>query len=89
MIRHNALVVSRLGDRGGLNGRQRFDIDDWQRLNFAAGERVPVRMPGKDDVWLFVTSVTELPPVVWVTMGSGCEQREVSWSAEGKHKLVS
>jgi hypothetical protein len=25
-------------------------------------------MPGRDDVWLFVTNVTELPPIVWVTM---------------------
>ncbi len=48
--------------------RVRFDIDDWQRLNLGHGHRIPVRVPGKADVWLFVTNVTELPPVVWVTM---------------------
>ena len=47
----------------------RFDVDDWPRLNLVEGQRVPVRLPGEDDVWLFVTTVTELPPVVWVTMG--------------------
>jgi hypothetical protein len=48
--------------------RMRFEIDDWQRLNLDIGKRVPVRLQGKDDVWLFVTNVTELPPIVWVTM---------------------
>jgi hypothetical protein len=48
--------------------RVRFDVDDWQRLNLAPGQRIPVRLPGKDDAWLFVTSVTETPPVVWVMM---------------------
>jgi hypothetical protein len=38
-------------------------------LNLAPGQRVPVRVAGNDDVWLFVTAVTPLPPVVWVTMG--------------------
>lgn len=48
--------------------RVRFSLDDWQRLNLGPGQRVPVRLPGKDDVWLFVTGTTELPPIVWVTM---------------------
>lgn len=48
--------------------RMRFDIDDWQRLNLDLGRRIPVRLPGKDDVWLFITNVTELPPIVWVMM---------------------
>ncbi|QJW93215.1 hypothetical protein [Frigoriglobus tundricola] len=48
--------------------RVRFALDDWQQLNLGHGQRVPVRVAGKDDVWLFVSSVTELPPVVWVTM---------------------
>lgn len=70
------------GVRIGLNGaevwayvveqddgcRMRLDIDDWQKLNLDVGRRIPVRMPGKADVWLFVTNVTELPPVVWVTV---------------------
>ena len=33
-----------------------------------ASGKVCVRVPGKADVWLFVTNVTELPPVVWVMM---------------------
>ena len=49
---------------GGL--RMRFDIDDWQRLNLGVGQRLPVRLPGRDDSWLFITHVTELPPIVWV-----------------------
>lgn len=48
--------------------RVRFDIDDWQRLNLGRGQRIPFRLPGKDDVWLFITNVTELPPIVWVIM---------------------
>jgi hypothetical protein len=48
--------------------RMRFEIDDWQRLNLDLGKRIPVRLPGKADVWLFVTNVTELPPIVWVLM---------------------
>ncbi len=48
--------------------RVRFALDDWHRMNLGTGQRVPVRLPGKADVWLFVTHVTELPPVVWVTM---------------------
>jgi hypothetical protein len=48
--------------------RVRFDADDWQRLGLGQGQRVPVRMAGKDEVWLFVMGVTELPPIVWVTM---------------------
>jgi hypothetical protein len=48
--------------------RVRFDIDDWQRLAMDVGRRIPVRLPGQDDVWLFITNVTELPPIVWVQM---------------------
>ena len=48
--------------------RMRFDINDWQRLNLDVGRRIPVRLPGKADLWLFITNVTELPPIVWVMM---------------------
>ena len=48
--------------------RVRFALDDWQRMNLGTGQRVPLRVPGESDVWLFVTNVTELPPVVWVVM---------------------
>ena len=46
--------------------RVRFALDDWQRLNLGEGQGIPVRLRGKGDVWLFITSVTEQPPVVWV-----------------------
>ena len=48
--------------------RVRFALDDWQRMNLDTGRRVPVRLLGKDDVWLYITHVTELPPVVWVML---------------------
>lgn len=48
--------------------RLRVSLDERQKLNLAPGQRIPVRLPGKADVWLFVTSATELPPVVRVTM---------------------
>ena len=48
--------------------RIQFQIDDWQRLNIGGGQRLSVHMPGKGDIWLFVTHVIELPPIVWVTM---------------------
>jgi len=48
--------------------RVRFDLDDWQWMDLGQGQRVPVRLPGKGDVWLFITNVTELPPIVWVMM---------------------
>jgi hypothetical protein len=50
--------------------RVRFALDDWLQLNVGIGQRVPVRLLGKADVWLFITHVTELPPVVWVIMST-------------------
>lgn len=48
--------------------RVRFDIDDWQRMNLGQGQRIPVRATGRDEVWLFITNVSEQPPVAWVTV---------------------
>jgi hypothetical protein len=48
--------------------RVRFDIDDWQRMNLVNGQRLPIRLPGKDAAALFITNVSEQPPVVWVAM---------------------
>jgi hypothetical protein len=48
--------------------RVRLALDDWLRLNLIEGLRVPVGLHGRADVWLYVTTVTELPPVGWVTM---------------------
>jgi hypothetical protein len=46
----------------------RLGIDDWQRLYLAPGQRIPGRLSGRSDAWLFVTDATELPPVVWVVL---------------------
>lgn len=46
----------------------RLAIDDWLKLNFGVGQRIPVRLPDRDDVWLFVTHVTEVPPIVWIKL---------------------
>jgi hypothetical protein len=46
--------------------RIRVSLDEWQKLNLGIGQRIPVRLPGKADAWLFITHVTELPPIVWV-----------------------
>lgn len=48
--------------------RVQFDVEDWQRFGLGQVQRVPVRVAGKADVWLFVTNVTETPPIVWVTL---------------------
>lgn len=58
-----ALVVELAG---GL--RVRFSADDWERMNLYRGQRVPVRLPGRQDVWLYLHEVVELPPIVWVVM---------------------
>ena len=48
--------------------RMRFALDDWQKLSLDVSRRVPVRLSEKGDVWFFITHVTELPPIVWVTL---------------------
>jgi hypothetical protein len=48
--------------------RLRLDLTDWERTGLCIGRRVPLRLPGKDDVWLFITHATEVPPFVWVVM---------------------
>ena len=59
--------------------RMRFDINDWHKLNLDVGRRIPVRLPEKADVWLFVTNVTELPPIVWVMMERRLLARRAGW----------
>ena len=53
-----------LGD--GL--RLRLALDDWERLGLFRGKRVPVRLPGRDDCWLYVVEAVAHPPLVWVTL---------------------
>ncbi|MBA4191177.1 MAG: hypothetical protein C0467_24620 [Planctomycetaceae bacterium] len=46
----------------------RLALDGWLKLNFGVGQRIPVRLPDRDNVLLFVTHVTESPPIVWITL---------------------
>ena len=45
-----------------------LSIDDWERMGLVEGQRIPVRLPDRADLWLYVQSVTALPPIVWVVM---------------------
>ena len=47
--------------------RVRLALDDCQRVDLGPGQRVLVRLLGRE-VRLFVTEVTELPPVAWFTL---------------------
>ena len=58
-----AYVVD-LGD--GL--RLQLTLDDWERLNLYRGKRIPVRMAGREDCWLYVVGAVEHPPLVWLTL---------------------
>jgi hypothetical protein len=46
--------------------RVRFTLDEWQYLNIGLGQRVSVQQSGREGVLLFVASLIETPPVVWV-----------------------
>jgi hypothetical protein len=46
--------------------RMQVMIDDWENVNLDTGRRIPIRLPGRDDIWLFLTQV---PPIVWVMLG--------------------
>lgn len=54
----------------GLDGgvRLQLNINDWKRLRLYRGQRVPVRLPGKSDDWLYLVEAVEVPPVAWVTL---------------------
>jgi hypothetical protein len=47
-----------------------LDLSDWERMGLYRGERVPVRRPGRKDEWLFITNVTERPPLAWVMLAA-------------------
>jgi hypothetical protein len=38
------------------------------------GWKIPVRLPGRADQWLFVTHATEIPPFVWVVLAERVER---------------
>jgi hypothetical protein len=48
----------------------RLDLNDWERIGLNRDQRVPVRRSGQKDEWLFVTNITELPPMVWVVLAN-------------------
>ena len=48
--------------------RVQFHFDDWLKLGFHEGQRVPVRLSGEPDRWLLVVRPVEKPPVVWVEL---------------------
>lgn len=48
--------------------RVRLDVNDWQKLNLNVGQRIPVRLPRRQDVWMFVEWATEVPPVAWLQL---------------------
>ena len=48
--------------------RMRLDLTDWERSGLSVGRRVPLRLPGKAEVSLFITHATEVPPFVWVVL---------------------
>jgi hypothetical protein len=48
--------------------RMRLSLDDWDASRLCEGRKIPIRMHGREDVWLFITNVVLLPPIVWVTM---------------------
>lgn len=43
-----------------------FDLDEWRGLRLRLGQRVPVRLGERADVWLTVAAVTPTPPTCWV-----------------------
>jgi hypothetical protein len=48
----------------------RLGIDDWEHLNLFRGQRISVRFPSTTEQHLYVATVTETPPVVWLTLVS-------------------
>lgn len=58
-----AFVIELLG---GL--RVRFGIDDWNALDLFRGQRVPIRLAGKDEVGLYLAEAVEVPPVAWAVL---------------------
>ena len=40
----------------------------WSPSTTNRGQRVPVRRHGRNDEWMFLAEVVELPPLVWVVL---------------------
>jgi hypothetical protein len=56
-FRVDAFVVEQAG---GL--RVDMEHDEWLRLGVREGRLVPLRMAGRDDVWVRIARVIEIPP---------------------------
>lgn len=48
--------------------RMRLSFDEWQKLKLQRGQRIPVRLPHRADVWVQIVDVIELAPNVLVTL---------------------
>lgn len=46
----------------------RLSLDDWDRLGLCEGQRVMVRLPGREAVAVLVTAASRVPPVVWLEL---------------------
>jgi len=59
IVEVNAFVV--WGDTVELDDgfRLRLSLTDWKRLNLERGEAIPVRLPGKNDLWVWVADVID------------------------------
>ena len=51
---------------GGL--RLRLGLDDWDRLGLYRGQVVSVRLARRADLRLVIADITDVPPVVWITL---------------------
>ena len=48
--------------------RVRESADEWAALGLHAGQRLPVRRPGRADEPMFLAEAIEVPPFVWLVM---------------------
>jgi hypothetical protein len=65
----NELVYAYLTTTG-KTVRLRVSVDEADRLDVLAGQRVRITLPGCEPADLLVTSVSSTPPFVWVELTS-------------------
>jgi hypothetical protein len=54
----------------GKTVRLRVSVDEADRLDVVAGQRVRLTLPGCEPAELLVTAVNSMPPFVWVELTS-------------------